>query len=283
MPVAVRGCPPVAPGHIPTGVSLVHQCFPDLLIFRAFGAGPYGLIRYHYLSAPCLSAPVFLFFDARPGFLLSRAGATTFDFHAHLLLLVNLQSLWIIANTMTIGMISIFIMKRLQVRFTDGQGHASADNQRRVSARHRLEPDRLHSRREIGIRRQYRRTDPARAAGLKNWLAVRAREEGVTDYTGDKAGALLAASRFHAAVAGSFGSLNDLAQIGQLHLQGLDRFCDFHGLATGLALVDVTCFQLCCALRLTHVNLLVRFRTCMRTPLDNSPTPDKEQHASLIN
>jgi hypothetical protein len=56
MPVAVRSCLRIAPGHIPTGVSLVHQCFPDLLVVRAIGAGPYGLIRYHYSCLPFLSA-----------------------------------------------------------------------------------------------------------------------------------------------------------------------------------------------------------------------------------
>lgn len=60
--------------------------------------------------------PVFLFFGTLFGYLLSRAGATTFDLHAHLFLFEDLQLLWVIAVAVTTGMIGLFIMKRLRLR-----------------------------------------------------------------------------------------------------------------------------------------------------------------------
>jgi uncharacterized membrane protein YedE/YeeE len=65
--------------------------------------------------------PVFLFFGILFGFLLSRAGATTFDFHAQLFLLENLQLLWVIVSAVAVGVAGIFIMKRLRVRSLMGK------------------------------------------------------------------------------------------------------------------------------------------------------------------
>jgi uncharacterized membrane protein YedE/YeeE len=65
--------------------------------------------------------PVFLFFGILFGFLLSRAGATNFDFHAQLFLLENMQLLWVIASAVAVGVAGIFIMKRLRVRSLMGQ------------------------------------------------------------------------------------------------------------------------------------------------------------------
>lgn len=60
--------------------------------------------------------PLFLIFGMLFGFLLSRAGATNFDFHAQLFLFENLQLLWVIAAAVSAGMVGIFLMKRLRVR-----------------------------------------------------------------------------------------------------------------------------------------------------------------------
>ena len=60
--------------------------------------------------------PIFLLFGILFGFLLSRAGATTFDFHARLFLFQDLQLLWVIATAVTVGMVGFFIMKRLRLR-----------------------------------------------------------------------------------------------------------------------------------------------------------------------
>ena len=64
---------------------------------------------------------LFLFFGMLFGFLLSRAGATNFDFHAQLFLFENLQLLWVIASAVIAGMAGVFIMKRLQVRSLMGK------------------------------------------------------------------------------------------------------------------------------------------------------------------
>ncbi len=64
---------------------------------------------------------VFLLFGAVFGFLLSRAGATTFDFYAKLFLFENLQLLWVIATAATVGALGVFLLKRLRARAPDGQ------------------------------------------------------------------------------------------------------------------------------------------------------------------
>lgn len=50
------------------------------------------------------------------GFLLSRAGATTFDFYAQLFLFEDLQLLWVIATAGAVGIIGTFVLKRFKVR-----------------------------------------------------------------------------------------------------------------------------------------------------------------------
>jgi uncharacterized membrane protein YedE/YeeE len=65
--------------------------------------------------------PLFLIFGTLFGFLLSRAGATNFDFHAQLFLFENLQLLWVIASAVGTGMAGIFIMKRLRIRSLMGK------------------------------------------------------------------------------------------------------------------------------------------------------------------
>lgn len=58
----------------------------------------------------------FLLLGALFGFLLSRAGATTFDFYAELFLFTNLQLLWVIATAGAVGIVGTFVLKRLKVR-----------------------------------------------------------------------------------------------------------------------------------------------------------------------
>ena len=58
----------------------------------------------------------FIFLGIIFGFLLSRAGATTPDFYANLFLLQNLQLLWVIGTAVSIGIVGIFIFKKLSIR-----------------------------------------------------------------------------------------------------------------------------------------------------------------------
>lgn len=46
------------------------------------------------------------------GFLLSRAGATTYDFYAQLFLFENLQLMWVIAAAASVGAIGKLLLKR---------------------------------------------------------------------------------------------------------------------------------------------------------------------------
>ena len=65
---------------------------------------------------------IFILFGIIFGFILSRAGATTYDFYAKLFLFEDLQLLWVIATAATVGMIGVAILKNLQARSVlDGQ------------------------------------------------------------------------------------------------------------------------------------------------------------------
>lgn len=56
------------------------------------------------------------------GFLLSRAGATTYDFYAKLFLFQDLQLLWVIATAAGVGMIGTTLFKKMKLRsFADQQ------------------------------------------------------------------------------------------------------------------------------------------------------------------
>ncbi len=59
---------------------------------------------------------ILLFFGMAFGFILSRAGATTYDFYAQLFLFQDLQLLWVIAVAAGLGMIGIFVLKALKAR-----------------------------------------------------------------------------------------------------------------------------------------------------------------------
>ena len=58
----------------------------------------------------------FLVFGALFGFILSRAGATTYDFYAKLFLFENLQLLWVIATAAAVGAVGVTILKALKAR-----------------------------------------------------------------------------------------------------------------------------------------------------------------------
>jgi uncharacterized membrane protein YedE/YeeE len=65
---------------------------------------------------------LFLLFGTLFGFLLSRAGATTFDFHAQLFRFDDLRLLWVIASAVGTGVAGILIMKWRRVRsWLDGE------------------------------------------------------------------------------------------------------------------------------------------------------------------
>ena len=58
---------------------------------------------------------LFIFFGIAFGFLMSRAGATNFDFYAQLFLFENLQLLWVILFAVITGMTGMVILKKVKV------------------------------------------------------------------------------------------------------------------------------------------------------------------------
>lgn len=67
-------------------------------------------------SGTKLHPALFLPFGALFGFILSRAGATSYDFYAGLFLFTDLQLLWVIAAGAATGAVGIALMKRLNTR-----------------------------------------------------------------------------------------------------------------------------------------------------------------------
>lgn len=60
--------------------------------------------------------PLFILLGAGFGFLLSRAGATTYDFYAQLFLFEDLQLMWVIAVAAGIGVIGNLIFKAVKAK-----------------------------------------------------------------------------------------------------------------------------------------------------------------------
>ncbi len=58
----------------------------------------------------------FLLFGAVFGFILSRAGATTYDFYAKLFLFEHFQLLWVIVTAAAIGAIGVALLKTIKAR-----------------------------------------------------------------------------------------------------------------------------------------------------------------------
>ncbi len=69
----------------------------------------------------------FIILGALFGFLLSRAGATSPDFYAHLFLFIDFQLLWVIVGAITVGIIGILILKKLSVRSVFGDNKLMFD------------------------------------------------------------------------------------------------------------------------------------------------------------
>ena len=59
------------------------------------------------------------------GFLLSRAGATTYDYYASLFLFQNLQLLWVIVSAIGVGLVGTMVIKKAGLRTLIG--HAAID------------------------------------------------------------------------------------------------------------------------------------------------------------
>ncbi|MCA9620003.1 MAG: YeeE/YedE family protein [Myxococcales bacterium] len=55
----------------------------------------------------------FLLFGAVFGFVLSRAGATTYDYYAKLFLFQDLQLMWVIGVAAAVGAIGVAVLKRI--------------------------------------------------------------------------------------------------------------------------------------------------------------------------
>ena len=49
------------------------------------------------------------------GFLMSRAGATTYDFHAKMFLFIDFQLMEVIGTAVVVAMIGVFLLKRFHV------------------------------------------------------------------------------------------------------------------------------------------------------------------------
>lgn len=54
------------------------------------------------------------------GFLMSKAGATDFDYYAKLFLLKDLQLLWVIATAIMVGIPGVLLLKKLKTRSAFG-------------------------------------------------------------------------------------------------------------------------------------------------------------------
>lgn len=56
------------------------------------------------------------------GFLMSRAGATTFDYHAQMFLFEDMQLMKVIGTAVVVAMIGVFLLKKFQINsITTGQ------------------------------------------------------------------------------------------------------------------------------------------------------------------
>ncbi len=50
------------------------------------------------------------------GFLMSHAGATTYDYHAKMFLLIDLQLMKVIGTAVVVAMIGVYLLKKYQIR-----------------------------------------------------------------------------------------------------------------------------------------------------------------------
>jgi uncharacterized membrane protein YedE/YeeE len=56
-----------------------------------------------------------IFMGALFGFLMSRAGATTFDYHAKMFLFIDFQLMQVIGVAVVVAMIGVFLLKQFKV------------------------------------------------------------------------------------------------------------------------------------------------------------------------
>ena len=56
-----------------------------------------------------------LFMGALFGFLMSRAGATTYDFHAQMFLFIDFQLMEVIVTAVVVAMVGVFLLKKFHV------------------------------------------------------------------------------------------------------------------------------------------------------------------------
>lgn len=59
---------------------------------------------------------ILLFFGIVFGFILSRAGATTYDYYAQLFLFQDLQLLWVIVTAGAVGVVGVYFFKAIKAR-----------------------------------------------------------------------------------------------------------------------------------------------------------------------
>lgn len=64
----------------------------------------------------------FVLMGALFGFLLSRAGATTYDYYAKLFLFTDLQLLYVIATAAAVGAVGVAVLERTRARALVGGG-----------------------------------------------------------------------------------------------------------------------------------------------------------------
>ena len=55
------------------------------------------------------------------GFLMSKAGATDFDYYAKLFLFEDLQLLWVIATAILVGIPGVILLKKMETKSAFGQ------------------------------------------------------------------------------------------------------------------------------------------------------------------
>lgn len=68
---------------------------------------------------------IFIIFGILFGFLLSRAGATTYDYYAQLFLFQDFQLLWVIVFAAAVGFVGTRIMKSLKAKTLSGKANIS--------------------------------------------------------------------------------------------------------------------------------------------------------------
>lgn len=80
--------------------------FSRLKSFKLFSISFYYAYKTHALAL--LMGVIF-------GYLMSHAGATTYDFHAKMFLFIDFQLMKVIGTAVVVAMIGVFLLKRLHI------------------------------------------------------------------------------------------------------------------------------------------------------------------------